>query len=104
MQETAGVPSSAYKRFTRDLKTKFATVSRIFGRNPVAERASGFDKTQYESLLFPKYEIHNDAPSGILSDKTAHTDVQHANGLWEYDVHNLYGSSMIPVPTLRRKK
>ncbi|KAF8545189.1 hypothetical protein BDD12DRAFT_812334 [Trichophaea hybrida] len=40
----------------------------------------------------PPYPIANDM--GSLSDHTVHTDIMHANGLLEYDVHNLYGSSM----------
>jgi alpha-glucosidase len=46
-----------------------------------------------ESLLYPPYHIRNGGPTGILSDKTVHTDIVHANGLMEYDVHNLYGTS-----------
>jgi alpha-glucosidase len=53
-------------------------------------------------LLFPKYAIHNkaaymdswNAEHGGISNKTVNTDVIHENGLAEYDVHNLYGSSM----------
>lgn len=57
-------------------------------------------------LLFPKYSIHNkaaykdswNAEHGGLSNKTVNTDVIHENGLAEYDVHNLYGSSNDPDP------
>ncbi|WEW54663.1 glycosyl hydrolase family 31 protein [Emydomyces testavorans] len=42
-------------------------------------------------LLEPRYEIHNAA--GALSNKTISTDVIHANGFPEYDVHNLYGTT-----------
>lgn len=52
-------------------------------------------------LLYPKYAIHNkaayldswNAAEGGISNKTVNTDVIHQNGLAEYDVHNLYGSS-----------
>lgn len=52
-------------------------------------------------LLYPKYSIHNkaaykdswNAEHGGLSNKTVLTNVIHENGLAEYDVHNLYGSS-----------
>lgn len=52
-------------------------------------------------LLYPKYPISNraawstesNAAGGGLSNKTVNTDVIHQNGLAEYDVHNLYGSS-----------
>lgn len=42
-------------------------------------------------LINPPYKIDNDA--GSLSNKTIFTDLIHANGLVEYDVHNLYGLS-----------
>jgi len=44
------------------------------------------------NLIDPPYTIGNDF--GGLSDHTVHTDIMHANGLVEYDVHNLYGASM----------
>jgi alpha-glucosidase len=58
-------------------------------------------------LLFPKYAIHNkaayedswNAAEGGLSNKTVNTDVVHANGLAEYDVHNMYGTSMCTSPS-----
>lgn len=42
-------------------------------------------------LINPPYTIANEA--GSLSNKTMDTDLIHANGLAEYDTHNLYGSS-----------
>jgi alpha-glucosidase len=53
-------------------------------------------------LLFPKYAIHNkaayqddwNAEQGGISNKTVLTNIIHENGLAEYDVHNLYGTSM----------
>ncbi|KAB5576591.1 alpha-glucosidase [Coniochaeta sp. 2T2.1] len=33
-------------------------------------------------------------PSGNLSDLTVNTDLVHANGMLEYDLHNLYGTMM----------
>ncbi|KAA8910594.1 alpha-glucosidase [Sphaerosporella brunnea] len=44
------------------------------------------------NYISPPYAIRNAA--GALSMKTADTDIVHANGLVEYDVHNLYGTSM----------
>lgn len=44
------------------------------------------------SLLYPPYRIHNYRGDGDLSSETIRTDIQHANGFWEYDVHNLYGA------------
>lgn len=43
-------------------------------------------------LLNPPYAIHNTV--GPLSEKTIQTDLIHANGLTEYDTHNLYGTMM----------
>lgn len=42
-------------------------------------------------LIDPPYAIKNEA--GSISNKTLNTDLVHANGLVEYDTHNLYGSS-----------
>ncbi|KAB5540560.1 alpha-glucosidase [Coniochaeta sp. 2T2.1] len=47
-----------------------------------------------EDLISPPYRIHNGGPSGNLSDLTVHTDLVHANGMLEYDLHNLYGTMM----------
>ncbi|KAF9554267.1 alpha-glucosidase [Agrocybe pediades] len=44
------------------------------------------------NLLNPPYAINNAA--GALSSKTAFTNIEHANGLLEYDTHNLYGTMM----------
>lgn len=46
-----------------------------------------------DDLLHPPYRIHNHQGNGDLSDQTVRTDAQHANGLWEYDTHNIYGAS-----------
>lgn len=43
-------------------------------------------------LLEPPYMINNAA--GKLSDRTMDTSLIHANGLAEYDTHNLYGTMM----------
>lgn len=48
------------------------------------------------NLTVPPYEIHNEA--GALSNKTIATDLIHANGLAEYDTHNLYGLSKFCPP------
>ncbi|KAF8434001.1 glycosyl hydrolases family 31-domain-containing protein [Terfezia claveryi] len=46
-----------------------------------------------EDLISPPYSIANAVENG-LSDRTVHTDIVHANGLSEYDTHNLYGHMM----------
>lgn len=43
-------------------------------------------------LLNPKYTINNAA--GVLSDKTIDVSLMHANGVYDYDMHNLYGAMM----------
>lgn len=43
--------------------------------------------------LYPPYSIHHDDPAG-LSGRTVRTDLVHADGHIEYDVHSLYGTSM----------
>ncbi|KAL0955005.1 hypothetical protein HGRIS_003930 [Hohenbuehelia grisea] len=48
--------------------------------------------TKRDDVLNPPYAINNAA--GALSSKTAFTDAKHANGLIEYDTHNLYGTMM----------
>ncbi|KAL3478667.1 glycosyl hydrolases family 31-domain-containing protein [Aspergillus californicus] len=47
---------------------------------------------QKRNLIDPLYTIANAA--GSLSNKTINTDLVHANGLTEYDTHNLYGTMM----------
>ncbi|THU91887.1 alpha-glucosidase [Dendrothele bispora CBS 962.96] len=47
-----------------------------------------------DNLLNPPYEINNAADGRVLSAKTAWTNSTHANGLVEYDTHNLYGTMM----------
>lgn len=46
-------------------------------------------------LIDPPYKIANAA--GSLSNKTMNTDLIHANGLAEYDTHNLYGTSTVSL-------
>ncbi|KDQ20770.1 glycoside hydrolase family 31 protein [Botryobasidium botryosum FD-172 SS1] len=43
-------------------------------------------------FLNPPYHINN--TNGAISDRTAYTDIIHANGLVEYDTHNVYGHMM----------
>ncbi|EER26892.1 Glycosyl hydrolases family 31 protein [Coccidioides posadasii C735 delta SOWgp] len=48
-------------------------------------------KQRDPELLKPQYEIHNAA--GALSNQTIATDLTHANGLSQFDAHNLYGTT-----------
>ncbi|KAF1835178.1 alpha/beta-glucosidase agdC [Decorospora gaudefroyi] len=43
-------------------------------------------------LIYPLYEINNHL--GVLSNRTADTDLIHQGGWTEYDTHNLYGTMM----------
>ncbi|KAK8140364.1 alpha-glucosidase [Apiospora sp. TS-2023a] len=52
------------------------------------------DHDQKDLLLEPPYSIHNGGPSGKISDLTVPTNIVHANGMREYDIHNLYGMMM----------
>lgn len=52
-----------------------------------------------DDLLRPPYKIDNHVSNHDLSAKTVYTDLQHANGLWTYDAHNLYGMRKWPSCT-----
>ncbi|CDO71936.1 Glycoside Hydrolase Family 31 protein [Trametes cinnabarina] len=62
----------------------------IFGQTTLQKRVDH----SHDDVQNPPYHIANFAGSGALSDKTAYTDAIHANGLIEYDTHNLYGTMM----------
>ncbi|KAI9149513.1 putative alpha/beta-glucosidase agdC [Paramyrothecium foliicola] len=47
-----------------------------------------------DDLAAPPYKIRNHAPGAALGSRTMSTKLQHANGLWEYDTHNIYGTTM----------
>ena len=60
---------------------------------PQRRQASGSKKgLPGRNLIDPPYEIQN--AGGSLSNHTINTDLVHANGLVEYDTHNLYGTMM----------
>lgn len=48
-----------------------------------------------EDVLNPPYAIDNAA--GALSNRTSYTNAVHANGLLDYDTHNLFGTMMSTV-------
>ncbi|KAK0210069.1 alpha-glucosidase [Desarmillaria ectypa] len=54
--------------------------------------ASKRELTKRDALLTPPYAINNAA--GELSSKTAWTNATSANGLSQYDTHNLFGTQM----------
>ncbi|TFK83789.1 glycoside hydrolase family 31 protein [Polyporus arcularius HHB13444] len=67
----------------------------IFGQEPFsAKRHVKRVDHSGDDVQTPPYAIANFAGNGALSDKTAYTDAVHANGLIEYDTHNLYGTMM----------
>ena len=55
-------------------------------------RAVKDDKPLHRELISPPYDIHN--YFGQLSGQTMPTNLYHANGMVEYDVHSFYGSQM----------
>ncbi|XP_006458747.1 hypothetical protein AGABI2DRAFT_64273 [Agaricus bisporus var. bisporus H97] len=59
---------------------------------PIFQNDSRPQLRKRDDILDPPYAIDNDA--GALSSRTAMTNATHANGLQEYDTHNLYGSMM----------
>ncbi|TFK24629.1 alpha-glucosidase [Coprinopsis marcescibilis] len=59
---------------------------------PSEERVGATVDEPVDSLLTPPYAIDN--AFGPISSRTAYTNVRHANGLLEYDTHNLYGTMM----------
>ncbi|KAH9923696.1 alpha-glucosidase [Epithele typhae] len=65
----------------------------IFNQTSTTPSASRVDHAS-DNVQAPPYAIQNFAGAGALSDKTAYTDAMHANGLIEYDTHNLYGTMM----------
>ncbi|KAG8896761.1 hypothetical protein FRC00_005310 [Tulasnella sp. 408] len=56
------------------------------------QNSSANSTSSTENLLNPPYAIHNTFDQ--LSQRTIRTDLVHANGLTEYDTHNLYGFMM----------
>ncbi|XP_006458746.1 hypothetical protein AGABI2DRAFT_183688 [Agaricus bisporus var. bisporus H97] len=59
---------------------------------PIFQNDSQSQLGRRDDILNPPYAINNAA--GPLSSKTSMTNATHANGLQEYDVHNLYGMMM----------
>jgi alpha-glucosidase len=59
----------------------------------ISRQASGNKKgLPGRKLLDPSYKIKN--AWGIISNRTANTDLIHQDGWTEYDTHNLYGTMM----------
>ncbi|KAF5359365.1 hypothetical protein D9756_003598 [Leucocoprinus leucothites] len=64
----------------------------IFPPLPILPIATDIQLQKRDGILDPPYAINNRA--GPLSSKTASVDAMHANGLQEYNTHNLYGTMM----------
>ncbi|PCH38495.1 glycoside hydrolase family 31 protein [Wolfiporia cocos MD-104 SS10] len=67
----------------------------IFVNSSKTDVASALQKRQNysgENVLYPPYAIDNAA--GALSNRTSYTNAVHANGLIEYNTHNLFGTMM----------
>jgi alpha-glucosidase len=73
-----------------------STVAKIWNSNSNdwSKRAPS-DANNYSDILFPPYAINNAA--GNLSERTAFTNVVHANGLTEYDTRMYLLKKEIPV-------
>ncbi|KAK7679584.1 hypothetical protein QCA50_017294 [Cerrena zonata] len=63
----------------------------IFNQTAALRKRAVIDHTG-EDLQNPPYAI--EISTTALSDRTAYVDAKHANGLIEYDTHNLYGTMM----------
>ncbi|KAF5349670.1 hypothetical protein D9756_008864 [Leucocoprinus leucothites] len=59
---------------------------------PIFENTPRPTLQRRDDILNPPYAINNAA--GLLSSKTSFTNAVHANGLQEYNAHNLYGTMM----------
>lgn len=99
---TCGTVNNVYDTITTKSPPKSSTPSK---RGAIGSHASlpSVEKRQNPSngnmkglpgrnLINPPYAINNVA--GSLSNKTINTNLVHANGLVEYDTHNLYGAMM----------
>ncbi|KAH9842419.1 alpha-glucosidase [Rhodofomes roseus] len=64
----------------------------IFGDEYRKRALSKREYTGPENLLNPPYMINNAA--GDLSNRTSYTTATHANGMVEYNTHNLFGTMM----------
>lgn len=81
---------------SQDAKARRGWLEGLFSAEPEQQKPleQPVEKTHVshkgDDLLFPPYRINNHV--GELGQQTMHPDLQHANGLWTYDVHNLYGA------------
>ncbi|KAI0062102.1 alpha-glucosidase [Artomyces pyxidatus] len=64
----------------------------IFGNISFVSRKRAVPNHVGDDLMNPPYQIDNAA--GVLSDRTAYANAIHANGLVEYDTHNIFGTMM----------
>jgi alpha-glucosidase len=100
-----GFPET-YSISNREIKSRGSEYRRHLARTAKASSPMGKSSLEYVKrdyvkrassadvdYISPPYAIGNKAEYG-LSDRTAQTDIVHYNGLIEYDVHNLYGTSM----------
>ncbi|CAO2651810.1 Nn.00g000930.m01.CDS01 [Neocucurbitaria sp. VM-36] len=81
------------KRIARRAVAPRVDSSQVQPRSLAARQADGTKKgLPGRDLLDPSYKIKNEF--GILSNRTANTDLIHQGGWAEYDTHNLYGTMM----------
>ncbi|KAK2751040.1 hypothetical protein FQN57_000115 [Myotisia sp. PD_48] len=80
------------KRYVTSIKPELKSRNLIHPPRPKRYFTSTKSGLKCRDLIDPPYRIDN--KGGSLSNRTLHTDLIHANGLTEYDTHNLYGSMM----------
>jgi alpha-glucosidase len=84
----AGFPETETQQKSVKARSFGTAMEMLETRPKVTKRAA-----PKKDIISPPYAIKNDVAYG-LSDRTVHTDIVHADGHLEYDVHNLYGTSM----------
>lgn len=89
---TSGLEHPPYRLGNPWFQETVATFAANHGPQQVLDSRDWGDDQQ--DLLHPPYGIHNGGPSGEISDLTVPTNIVHANGMLEYDIHNLYGVMM----------
>lgn len=100
-REIPGFPHSSKRNFVYKWASDWFSTEKVSTQNilgPFNPEPVEYVEVDHdgEDLLSPPYRIHNHQGNGDLSDMTVRTDAQHANGLWEYDVHNIYGTRECP--------
>jgi alpha-glucosidase len=87
------ITHSSSKRYSKNPRSSYSVVSAMEKRQTISSQSPGPRMGLPDrELIDPPYDIK--AYFGQLSSQTMPTNLRHANGLYEYDVHNFYGSMM----------